>query len=192
MSATQEKYLNKYPAVIEIVKDPGTLPALADNLSNAEAVRTAINALSLHRLASVIDLQSSEDYSDKLKVETDDNGVIYTSVSPVIKISGTYYEIGNPSVLAEMLNKYVVNGTGNQIVGNKIGSQEMPKLICRITSTLPGSKVKQVYLLDANFVGQIVNSFLDPNRAGDLPNSPFEFEGNKWGAIFTYTDDLPA
>lgn len=192
MSATQEKYLNKYPAVIEIVQDPGTLPVLADDLNNAEAVRTAINALTLFRLASVIDLQSSEDYSDKLKIETDDNGVIYTSTSPVVKISGTYYEIGNPDVLNEMLGKYVINGTGTQIVGSKIKATEMPKLICRITSTLPGSKVKQVYLMDANFVGQIINGFLDPNRAGDLPNSTFEFEGNKGGAIFTYTDDLPA
>ena len=192
MSATQEKYLNKYPAVIEIIQDPGTITALTDNLSNAETVMGEIDALTLVRIASVIDLQSSEDYSDKLKIETDDNGVIYTSTSPVVKISGTYYEIGNPNVLSEMLGKYVINGTGNQIVGSKIGATEMPKLICRITSTLPGAKVKKVYLLDANFVGQIINGFLDPNRAGDLPNSTFEFEGNKGGAIFTYTDDLPA
>lgn len=192
MTATQEKYLNKYPAKIEIVKDPGTLTALADDLSNAETVKGEIDALTLFRLASVVDLQSSEDYSDKLKIETDDNGIIYTSTSPVVKISGTYYEIGNPDALKEMLGKKVINGTGNQIVGNKIGSQEMPKLICRITADLPGSKVKQVYLMDANFVGEIINGFLDPNRAGDLPNSSFEFEGNKGGAVFTFTDDLPA
>lgn len=192
MSATQEKFLNKLPGIIELVQDPGTLTVIADNFANAEAVKTEIDALTFLRLASVTDLQVEDDFSDVLKVETDDNGIIYTSVNEVIKVTGNYYEVGNPDILSEMLGKYVVNGTGNQIVGSKIGSKEMPSLIVRITSALPGSKTKQVYVRDANFIGQIINGFLDVNRAGDLPNSPFEFEGNKGGDTFTYTDDLPA
>ena len=192
MSATEEKYLNKLPAVLEIVQDPGTLTAILDDFSNVEAVKTEIDALTFFRISSITDLNVEDDFSDVLKVETDDNGVIYTSANEVIKVTGNYYEIWNPDVLSEMLGKLVVDGTGNQAVGSKIGSKEMPKLIVRITSALPNSKTKQVYVRDSNFIGQVVNGFLDVNRAGDLPNSPFEFEGNKWGDIFTFTDDLPA
>jgi len=192
MSATEEKYLNKLPGIIEIVKDPGTLTTIAEDFANAEAVKTEIDALTFFRLASVTDLQVEDDYSDILKVETDDNGIIYSSANEVVKVTGNYYEIGDPAPIAEMTGKQIVNGIDNQIVGSKIGSKEMPKLIVRITSALAGGKTKQVYVRDTNFVGQLINGFLDVNRAGDLPNSPFEFEGNKGGDIFTYTDDLPA
>jgi len=192
MSATEEKYLNKYPGIIEIALDPGTLTAILPDFSNVEAVKTEIDALTFARLSSVIDLLTNENYSDVLKVETDDNGIIYTSTLPVVKISGTYYEIGDPDVLELMFNKLVVDGIDNQVIGSKIENTELPKLIARITSALPNSKVKQVYLRDCNSIGESITWFLDPKRAGDLPNSTFEFEGNKSGDIFTYTDDLPA
>jgi hypothetical protein len=68
----------------------------------------------------------------------------------------------------------------------------MPRLIVRITSSLAGWKVKQIYVRDMNFIGQLTNAFADINRVGGLPSSPFEFQSNKWGDYFTYTDDLPA
>ena len=192
MSATEEKYLNKLPGIIEIVQDPGTLTAILDDFSNVEAVQTEIDLLTFLRLSSITDLNVNDDFSDVLKVETDDNGIIYSSVNEQVTVTGNYYEIGDPDVLAEMLGKNVIDVTGVQHVGSKIGSKGMPSLIVRITSALPGGKTKQVYVRDATFIGQVVNGFLDANRAGDLPNSPFEFSGNKGGDIFTFTDDLPA
>jgi len=43
--------------------------------------------LTLTRISSIVDLQVEEDYSDQIKIETDDNGVIYTSANPGVKIS---------------------------------------------------------------------------------------------------------
>ena len=66
-------------------------------------------------------------------------------------------------------------------------------MILRITSTDPvTSKIKQTYIIDASFTGELVTQYLDPKRAGNLANSPFEFTGNSGGGIFTYTDDLVA
>lgn len=192
MGATNEKDLNKNPAIIEIVQDPGTITEILADGSNAEAVKTEIDALTFIRLASITDLAVSDDYSDILKVETDDNGVIYSSANEVVNITGNWYEAGDSDAIAEMTNKYVVATVTpvGEIVGSKIGATEMPSLIIRITSDLGNSKVKQVYLKDSNFTGQLINGFVDVNRAGDLPNSPFEFASNKWGDIFTFTDDV--
>jgi hypothetical protein len=138
MTATQEKYLNTKSAIIEVVRDPGTLTAILDDFSNAEAVKTEIDALTFKRLSSVTDLSTVNDFSDQLKIEADDNAIIYNSTQNVVTVTGNYYEIGNPDVLEEMLGEKIVNGTGNQIVGDKIGTKSMPRLIVRITSSLAG------------------------------------------------------
>jgi len=191
MSATVEKNLNKNAGIIEIVKLPAGFSPLLDDLSNVEAVKTAVDWLTLTRISSIVDLQVEEDYSDQIKIETDDNGVIYTSANPGVKISWKYYEISDPAVLTEMVNKIKVAVTGWEFVGNTLKNTEIPALIIRITSADPiTSKIKQVYCIDATFGGALVNWFLDVKRAGDLPNSNFEFNGNTGGWIFTYTNDV--
>lgn len=190
MAATNEKHLNKSAGRIEIVQLPAGLTALADDLSNMAAVKTAIDALTFVRIASIVDLLVEEDYSDQVAIETDDNGVIYTSASPSVKIGGKYYEIGNPAVLVEMVNKTKVSSAGEEYVGSKIQAGEVPALIVRITSNLANGNMRQVYCIDASFSGVLAQGFLDVNRAGDLPGSNFEFNGNKGGGIFTYTDDV--
>lgn len=116
MSATNEKFLNKNSGIVEIVKIPSGFTPLADNLSNVASVQTAIDALAFIRIASVVDVAVEEDYSDVIKIDTDDNGVIYTSANPKVKIAGKYYEIGDPAVLTEMVGKIKVSATGKEFV----------------------------------------------------------------------------
>ena len=191
MSATVEKNLNKNAWIIEIVRLPSGFTALQDDLSNIEAVKTAVDALTFTRISSIVDLQVEEDYSEQIKIETDDNGVIYTSSNPGVKISWKYYEISDPEVLTTMVNKIKVAVTGWEFVWNTLKNTEIPALIVRITSTDPvTTKIKQSYCIDATFGGALVNGFLDVKRAGDLPNSNFEFTGNTGGWIFTYRTDV--
>lgn len=193
MSATQEKFLNKNPGIIEVVRVPTSFTPLASDLSNVEAVKTAIDALTFIRMASVIDLQVAENYSDQIKIDVDDNKTIYTSAEPSVKISGAFFETWDPAVKTEIVNKTKVDVTWGQFVGNVLENADIPALILRLTSTDPAtSKVKQTYLIDAGFTGELVTQYLDPKRAGNLANSPFEFSGKSGGGIFTYTDDLVA
>ena len=193
MSATNEKYLNKNAGIIEIVKLPEAFTPLLADLSNVEAVKTAVDALTLVRISSIVDLLVEEDYSEQIKIETDDNGVIYTSANPGVKIGWKYYEISDPAVLTEMVNKIKVAVVGWEYVGNTLENTEIPALIVRLTSTDPvTAKIKQTYCIDATFGGVLVSGFLDVKRAGDLPNSNFEFNGNTGGWIFTFTDNVVA
>lgn len=193
MSATQEKFLNKNAGIIEVVRLPDAFTPLESDLSNVETVKTAIDALTFIRMASVVDLQVAEGYTDQITVDVDDNKRIYTSAEPTVKVSGSFYETWNPAVKTAILNKTKVDATWGQFVGNVIENADIPALILRLTSTDPVTgKVKQTYLIDASFTGELVTQYLDPKRAGNLANSPFEFTGNSGGGIFTYTDDLVA
>lgn len=190
MTATNEKYLSKNAGIIEVVKLPNGFTALEADLSNVVAVKTAIDALTLKRLASVIDLQVSESYADQITVDVDDNKRIYTSAEPVVSVSGTFYETWDPAIKTEILNKTKVTDVTGEFVGNVITNASIPSLILRITSTDPvTSKVKQTYIIDASFTGELVTAYLDPKRAGDLANSPFNFTGHSGWGIFTFTDE---
>lgn len=190
MGATNEKYLSKNAGIIEVIRVPALFTPLEADLSNVRAVKTAIDALTLKRLASVIDLSVSEAYGEQITVDVDDNKRIYTSAEPVVTISGTFYETWDPAIRTEILNKIKVTDLTGEYVGNTIANADIPALILRITSTDPiTSKVKQTYVIDASFTGELVTAYLDPKRAGNLANSPFQFTGNSGGWIFTFTDE---
>lgn len=190
MTAINPAHINKNAAIVEIAARPGTFTDVANDLSNVAAVKTAIDALTFERLASVIDVQTAENYSNIVKVEADDTGTILTNADPEVKLTGSWYEVFNPDLLAIMVNKVKVTDLTDTYIGNVIDSLDLPKLIARVTSTDPSTgKVKITYLTDTNFTGEIITAFLDANRAGNLPNSAFEFTGNRKGAIFHYTDE---
>lgn len=190
MTAVNPAHVNKNSAVVEIAARPAAFTECTANLSNVVAVKTAIDALTFERMASVTDVQTSESYSNIVKVDADDTGTIFTSADPEVKLTGNWYEIFNPDLLAMLVTKYKVTDSSNTYIGNKIDSLELPKLIVKITSTDPvTSKVKITYVTDSNFTGEIVTAFLDANRAGALPQSAFEFTGNRQGTIFHYTDE---
>jgi len=190
MTAINKAHVNKNSAIVEIATRPDAFTDCQADLSNVAAVKTAIDALTFERMASVTDVQTSENYSNIIKVDADDTGTIFTSADPEVKLTGNWYEIFNPDLLAVLVNKVKVTDGTDIYSGNKIDSLELPKLIARVTSTDPNTnKVKITYLTDSNFTGEIITAFLDANRAGALPNSPFEFTGNRQGTIFHYTDE---
>ena len=190
MSATNESHLNKNAGIIEVVKVPDGFSPLLSDLSNVVAVKTAIDALTLVRMASVVDLQVAENYADQVTVDVDDNKRIYTSAEPSVVVSGAYYETWNPDVLTEVLPKTKVTDVTGEFVGNVIENSDIPAIIIRITSTDPQTgKIKQTYVIDASFTGEMISQYLDPKRAGNLANSPFEYTGNSGGGIFTFTDE---
>lgn len=189
MAATNEKHLQKNSGIIEVVKLPSNLTVLASNLSNVKAVKDEIDALAFVRLSSVIDVEVKEDYSDVIKQETDDNGVIYSWTSPKVTITGSWYELGNPAVLQEIVGKVKVTDASGEFLGNKIDITELPSLIVRITSTDPKTqRIKQDYCIDATFADELIRSYVNPKRAGEIKGTPFTFEWNEGGGIFTFTD----
>jgi hypothetical protein len=103
MSASNENALSILAGLV-YVAEWAAITALEDDLSNASAVSLELAALSYERLASVTDVQFSVNTSDKtMKVETDDNGTIYSAYEPTAKISGNWYETGEVNVLATIL-----------------------------------------------------------------------------------------
>lgn len=86
---------------------------------------------------------------------------------------------------------YSYTPNAGEYAGNVVDVVDMPRLAVRITSTDEVSgKVKIAYLVDCNFAGEMVLGFLDVVRAGDLPNSSFEFTSNRLGDFFIYTDEV--
>jgi len=161
-----------------------SVTALLDDMSNSSIVAWELDALSYERLASVTDVQFSMNTSDKVtKVETDDNGTIYSAYEPTIKIAWNWYETGEVNVLKTILGINVLDVTGTpdqRIYGLNISSKELPKIVVKIIGKDDANgKNNTIYLYDAGLSGDIVQSFVDVVRAGDIPASPFEFLGNR-------------
>ena len=106
MSATNSKALLVNPGILEVATWVNTIPALASDLSNASTVKSALDALSYVRLASITDLQVSENYGNNpVEVITDDNGTIYLSTVPEVTMTGNWYEVGELSVVNKITGK---------------------------------------------------------------------------------------
>ena len=168
------------------VAEWSAITALLDDLSNASIVAWELDALSYERLASVTDVKFSINTSDKqTKVETDDNGTIYSAYEPTAKISGNWYETGEVNVLKTILGLNVLDvaWTPNErIYWQNINSKELPKIVIRIVGKDDADWLNNtIYLYDAWLSGDVIQSFLDVVRAGDIPASPFEFIGNRGG-----------
>lgn len=185
MAATNENALSVLAGLVYVAEWTAITPLL-DDLTNASTVAQELAALSYERLASVTDVKFSVNTSDKqTKVETDDNGTIYSAYEPTAKISGNWYETGEVNVLKTILWLSVLDVAwtpGCRVYGQNISSKELPKIVIKIVGKDDANnKNNVIYLYDAGLSGDIIQSFLDIVRAGDIPASPFEFTGNRGG-----------
>lgn len=183
MSATNENALSIL-AWLVYVAPWSAVTALLDDMSNSSIVAWELDALSYERLASVTDVQFSMNTSDKVtKVETDDNGTIYSAYEPTIKISWNWYETGEVNTLKTILGLNVLDiawSPDQRIYGLNISSKELPKIVVKIVGRDDANgKNNTIYLYDAGLSGDVIQSFIDVVRAGDIPASPFEFLGNR-------------
>lgn len=117
MSATNEKQLPKIAAKVYVATLPSNLVNLASNLSNVATLKAQIDALSLERIASVVDVQYIENYADAVKVETDDNGVIYNATVPTPRVTWNFYEVLNSALLSKIYGKSILNVAGTLVSG---------------------------------------------------------------------------
>lgn len=106
MSATNSKALLVNPGILEVANWTAAIPVLLADGSNAAAVKSALDALSYVKLASITDLKVSENFGDKqVEIITDDNGTIYKSAVPKISVKGNWYEVGEISVVNKLTGK---------------------------------------------------------------------------------------
>ncbi len=189
MAATNENALQITAGEV-YVASYSSITALEDDLSNATTVQTELDALSYTRMASVIDTQISVNTGENLlKVETDDNGTIYTAYQPAVSISGSRYEVWDFDALEKIIWVSPVVDGDSKLLGLNIKSKTLPKLVVKIVGKNDASGDNNVhYLHDCGFEGELVFGFVDLVRAGDLPNSPFEFVGNRWGTRLVDAD----
>jgi len=185
MTATNQKALSVLAWQVYIA-DWASITALDDSLSNVATVISELDALSYERMASVTDVQFAVNTSDnQIKIETDDNWVIYQAYTPNAKISWNRYEIGEMDVLEKVLgiNSVDVSGTTDYTAyGSNLAVKELPKLVVKIVwNNDANGKNKTIYLYDAWLNSDMIQGFVDVVRAWDVPNSPFEFMGNRWG-----------
>lgn len=185
MSATNENALSILAGLV-YVAPRSSITALKDDMSNASIVAGELNALSYERLASVTDIQFSVNTSEKtIKVETDDNGTIYSAYEPTAKVSGNWYETGEVNVLKTILGLTVLDvawATAQRLYGQNITSKTLPKVVIKIVGKDDtNGKNNTIFLYDAGLSGDVIQSFVDVVRAGDIPASPFEFLGNRGG-----------
>lgn len=183
MSAKNENALSILAGLV-YVAPRSAVTALLDDMSNSSIVAWELDALSYERLASVTDVQFSMNTSDKVtKVETDDNGTIYSAYEPTIKISWNWYETGEVNTLKTILGLNVLDIAWNpdqRIYGLNISSKELPKIVVKIVGRDDANgKNNTIYLYDAGLSGDVIQSFVDVVRAGDIPASPFEFLWNR-------------
>ena len=168
------------------VAEWASITALDDSLSNAVTVISEMDALSYTRLASVTDVQFAVNTSEnQIKVETDDNGVIYQAYTPQAKISWNWYEVGEIPAIQKILWVNVLDVVGSpnsKIYGQNLTTKELPKLVIKIVGKNDANgKNNIVYLYDAGLSGDLIQAFVDVVRAGDITPSAFEFLGNKGG-----------
>ena len=157
---------------------------LLDNLSNAVQVIADLDALSYLQLASVTDVEFSVWTSEKkVIVETDDNGIIWTWYLPSAKITGNWFESWEIDVVADFLglsSLSVAWSPSYKVIGQNIMPKTLPKMVIKIVGFADANgKSRTIYLYDSNMSWDIMTSFLDVIRAGNLKGSPFTFEGNK-------------
>lgn len=71
--------------------------------------------------------------------------------------------------------------------GNLIAPKDIPPLVIKINSVdSETGKTRITYLCNCGLESDLVSSFIDVIRAGDMKPTPFEFVGNKQGFILKY------
>jgi len=185
MSATNENALSVLACEI-YAADWVSITALDDTLSNAVTVIWELAALSYTRIASITDVEFAVNTSEnQIKVETDDNWVIYQAYTPQSKISWNRYETGDVNAVKTLLWLEVLDvawSPTSRIYGQNLTTKELPKLVVKIVGKNDANLLNNtIYLYDAGLSWDIIQSFVDVVRAWDIKPSPFEFMGNKWG-----------
>ena len=186
MAATNSKALAYKAAKLYVAVLSGDIPEVAFDLSNAPAVITAVEALTKQRMASITDLQLEIGVGEWEPTKTDDNGVIYKTMSPSFTLKGNWFEMFDPDVLKTLIGMSEIDDTQGKrkIFGQKLQDGEAPRLAL-IIETIPqknSPKPEKFYLVDAGLTGNIVLSFLNVKRAWGVGNTAFSFSTNDNGA----------
>lgn len=188
MSAVNTKALQDQIWEIYVIAKTDLSAAFKDDLTNAEALRAELDAMTFTRLASVTDLQMSVNLSDNLvEVEADDTWTLKKFTRPAVTISWNWYEVWDIDTLKVILwiNSLAVVWTPNSVdYGFNLATRTIPELIIKIVTTADTDwDVNTTYLYNAWLSGELVFAFLDVVRAWDLPASAFEFTWNKGGFV---------
>ena len=185
MSATNQNALSISTGKVYIA-NWANITSLLDNLSNAVQVITDLDALSYTQIASVTDVTFAVWTGEKkVIVETDDNGIIWTGYIPSATINGNRFESNEVWVIEKMLwltSLSVAWGTPYKVMGQNITPKTLPKMVVKIVGTADANNKKRtIYLYDSMMSADILTSFLDVVRAGNLKGTAFTFEWNKNG-----------
>ncbi|MDD3302282.1 MAG: hypothetical protein PHN31_01905 [Candidatus Gracilibacteria bacterium] len=197
MSAVNENALQDQIGELYVIGRTDLSVAFLNDLSNSETLRAELDAMTFIRMASVTDLSLAVNLSDNLvEVEADDTGTLKKFTRPSAIISGNWFEVGDIDALKVLLgiNSLDVVGSPTSVnYGMNLTTRTIPELIVKIV-TVPdaNNKVNTVYLYNSGLSGELVFSFLDVVRAGDLPVSAFELTGNKGGFVLINSERLGA
>lgn len=155
-----------------------------NDLSNAETLRSELDAITYTRIASITDLTMAINLQDNLvEIESDDNGILKTFSQPSVNLTGNWFETGDVDALKILLGIESLNVAGSPDsvdYGMNINTRVVPEIIVKVvTEPDENNKVKTVYMYNAGISADLQFTFLDIVRAGDLPASPFEIAGKK-------------
>ena len=181
MSATNQTALSILACKVYIAPW-ASITALQDSLSNASTIIAQLDALSYSQLASVTDVEFAINTADKaMKIETDDNGIIYQAYTPMVKVTWNWFETGDVNSISALIWANVqTSGTG-RIYGQNITAKSLPHLVVKIVWVADSAWLSNtIYLYDAWMSWDIIQSYVDVVRAGNIKPSPFTFEWNKW------------
>ena len=171
----------------------GEIAEVKKDLSNAKEIITACDKLitdnKAKRMGSVIDVKLTIGKGNDIEVKTDDNGLLLRANSPEAKIAGNRYEVFDFEAIKQFLSIKVVDVAKNgqqkayTIAGQKIAPNLIPECVVILEGLENDSNEKVfVYLTNSGFTGELVYSFVDYVRAGNVENTPFEFSANSGGA----------
>ena len=171
----------------------GEIAEVKKDLSNAKEIITACDKLitdnKAKRMGSVIDVKLTIGKGNDIEVKTDDNGLLLRANSPEAKIAGNWYEVFDFEAIKQFLSIKVVDVAKNgqekayTIAGQKIAPNLIPECVVILEGLENDSNEKVfVYLTNSGFTGELVYSFVDYVRAGNVENTPFEFSANSGGA----------
>lgn len=197
MAAIKEGALQDAIGEIYVAPKVTLSEAFNNDLSNSETLRTELDALTYTRIASVTDLALTINLTDNLvEVEADDTGTLKKFTRPAISVAGNWFEVGDVDALAVILgiNSLDVAGSPNSVNwGFNITTRDIPELIVKIVTVAnDAGESDTAYVYDSGISGDLVLSFLDIVRAGDLPASPFDFQGNKGGFVLVNSERIAA
>lgn len=82
---------------------------------------------------------------------------------------------------------YTYTPATSKFQGSLIAPKEIPALVAKVTSVDSATgKNRITYICNCGLESDLVSSFIDVIRAGDMKPTPFEFVGNKQGFILKY------